>query len=118
MKRLGKEVPTGIFILAGIAFLQGFHLLLNALLAIPNSLTAAIANLIFGVYFIICGSGLVKLKSEGWILATIGLALYSLLALSSIAFGGSLAAGIIDIIIGGGLLIYLNRPGIKVIFKK
>lgn len=101
MKRIGKDVPTGIFILAGISFLQGFHLFLTALLAISASFTAAIIDLILGAYFIICGSGLVKLKFEGWMLAAIAAAVYLLLALAKIALGGSLTAGIIDIIIGG-----------------
>ncbi|OQB20399.1 MAG: hypothetical protein BWY13_01177 [Euryarchaeota archaeon ADurb.Bin190] len=118
MKRISKDVPTGIFILAGISFLQGFHLFLTALLAISTSFTAAIIDLILGAYFIICGSGLVKLKFEGWMLAAIAAAVYLLLALAKIALGGSLTAGIIDIIIGGSLLIYLNRPEIKKIFEK
>ena len=120
MKRSGKDVPTGIFILAGIAFIQGFYHVLLALIAIFHSPMTAIVHLIIGSLLVICGSGLIKLQFQGWLLANIGSAIYLLQALARIALGGNtpevMTAGIIDVIIAGGLLIYLNRPTIKNIF--
>ena len=116
MKRSGKDVPTGIFILAGIAFIQGFYYILTALIAIFHSLTTSFACLIIGSLFILCGSGLIKLQYPGWILANIISAVYLLLALARTTLGGNMTAGIIDVIIAVTLLIYLNRPAIKKIF--
>ena len=122
MKRSGKDVPTGIFILAAIAFLQGFNYVLLAIIAIFHSPMTAIVRLIVGALLILCGSGLIKHQFQGWLLANIGSAIYLLQALARIALGGNtpevLTAGIIDVIIAGALLIYLNRPTIKTIFEK
>lgn len=125
MKKI-RGVPTGIFILAAILFLQGFNYMLAALLAVFYSIPTAIVDLIIGTFFIICASKLIRLQYQGWQLATIASVLYLLLALARIGFGGNLnaeltdaiVAGIIDAIIASILLIYLTRPKIKNIFRQ
>ena len=116
MKTPGKDVPTGIFILAAIAFMQGFYHIIMAIIVALQSPIAAIVQLAVGAFLILCGSGLIKLQQQGWLLANIAAAFYLLFALARIALGGNIAAGAIDIIIAGAILIYLNRPAIKRIF--
>ena len=118
MKRSGKDVPTGVFILAGLSFLKGFHYIIFGLIAIMHSFMTTIISLIMGSLLIVCGSWLISLQSRGWMLATIGSILYLLYALAKISLSGSLAAGLIEAIIAVIILYYLNRTDTKQAFRR
>jgi hypothetical protein len=125
MKLSKKDVPTGVFILSGIFFIQGFYRIgffllegFHFLISGQISPISAIIDLILGSVLIICGSWLISLKPNGRMLAMIISILYLLFAIARVSRGGSLAAGAIDGIIAAIILIYLNMPEIKKIFNQ
>ncbi len=117
MKKPGRDVPTGVFILAGLFFLRGFHGVIFGLLAILESLSTAAIMLALGALFILCGSWLISLQPRGWKLATAGSAVYLLLVLASISLGGT-SAGLWYAVIAGIILVYLNMPATKRVFGR
>jgi len=121
MKKIA-DVPTGIFIMAAILFLQGFNYLLSAALGVFHSVPLAIVNLIIGAFSIVCASKLIRLQHQGWQLAIIASVLYLILALAriglSITSNNGINDSILDAIIAAIILIYLNRPSIKGIFRR
>ncbi len=118
MKRSGRDVPTGVFVLAGLAFLSGFVYILFGLIAIMRFPTTATTSFIVASLLIICGSWLISLQPRGWMLATVISGLYLLLALANISLSGNLAAGLIDAIIAAIILVYLNIPATKRVFGR
>jgi len=113
MKRSGRDVPTGVFIIAGLFFIRGFYSLFGVLMTImgfilllnregfaedTTYLSALVLNVsihaVIGGLFILCGSWLISLQPRGWKLATAGSAVYLLLVLANIALSGSLSSGL------------------------
>ncbi|HII07545.1 MAG TPA: hypothetical protein HA349_09605 [Methanotrichaceae archaeon] len=136
MKRSGKDVPTGVFILAGLAFMRGFYSLLGVLIRIIGLILflfregfkadiiyiiALVLDLSFyaamGGLFILCGSWLISLQPRGWMLATVGSGLYLLLALANISLNGSSYGRLTYVVIAAIILVYLNIPATKRVFE-
>ena len=135
MKKPGRDVPTGVFILAGLFFLRGFHsLIFGALMVIMSfvifllrggseaamaGITALVLDVsiyaVMGALFVLCGSWLISLNPRGWKLATAGSAVYLLLVLANIYLGGT-SAGLWHAVIAGIILVYLNIPATKRVF--
>ncbi len=135
MKKTGRDVPTGVFILAGLFFLSGFHgVIFGVLISIMSFMiylfrggfeadTAYIIalvldvsiNAVVGGLYILCGSWLISLQPRGWKLAAAGSAVYLLLVLASISLGGS-SAGLWHAVLAGTILVYLNIPATKRVF--
>nr|HPJ83928.1 hypothetical protein [Methanothrix sp.] len=124
MKRSGRDVPTGVFILAGLFFLRGFHSLLIVLFGIIVFVIALLREgfeadmayitelvlevsiyAVMGGLFVLCGSWLISLQPRGWKLATAGSAVYLVLVLANIYLGGS-SAGLWHAVIAGIILVY------------
>ncbi len=137
MKKPGRDVPTGVFILAGLFFLRGFYsLIFGVLISIMGLIislfregfeadmayiTALVLyvsiNAVMGGIFVLCGSWLISLQPRGWKLATAGSAVYLLLVLANIYLGGS-SAGLWHVVIAGIILVYLNMPATKRVFGR
>ncbi len=117
MKRSGKDVPTGVFILAGLFFLTGFYNIMSGLITIMYSPVTTIIYFIIGGLLVICGSWLISLQHRGWLLATIISALYTLLEVAQISLKGSIIAGSIYAIIGVIVLFYLYMMHTKQTFR-
>jgi len=139
IKKSGRDVPTGVFILAGLLFLRGFQsvifgvifgtigfiitLLRGGFEADTAYIIALVLNVsidaVMGGLFILCGSWLISLQPRGWKLATAGSAVYLLLVLANILLSGSLSAEFIaDAIIPLIILSYLNTPATKQVFGR
>jgi len=138
MKRSGRDVPTGVSILAGLFLLIGscivlFSVLINIIAFsialfggfqenmgyfIMIVLSASFYAVMGGLFFL-CGSWLSSLQLRGWMLATVGSGLYILLALANISFSGSLSWGLLwHAIIAAIILVYLNIPATKRAFGR
>jgi len=137
MKKPGRDVPTGVFILAGLFFLRGFYsLIFGVLISIVGLIvtlfkeglkadmayiTALVLEVsiyaVMGGLFVLCGSWLISLQPRGWKLATAGSAVYLVLVLANIYLGGS-SAGLWHAIISGIILVYLNLPATKRVFGR
>lgn len=124
--------PTGVTVLAILAFIGGCITLMGGLLlslmggaigAMGGPVFAAIgafAGIIFlvlGALYFVVGFGLWTLKSWAWmlavILAGIGLALNLLQALS-----GEIVGGTFGLIVNGVVLWYMTRPHVKAAFGR
>ena len=137
MKKPGRDVPTGVFILAGLFFLRGFYsLIFGVLISIMGLIislfrdglgadmayiTALVLDVsiyaVMGGLFVLCGSWLISLQPRGWKLATAGSAVYLLLVLANIYLGGS-SVGLWHAVIAGIILVYLNVPATKRVFGR
>jgi len=137
MKRSGRDVPTGVFIIAGLFFLRGFYSLFGVLITImgfivslfrggfeadTTYLTALVLDVsiyaVIGGLFIFCGSWLISLQPRGWKLATAGSAVYLLLVLANFTLSGSLSSGLSGAVIAAIILVYLNIPATKRVFGR
>ena len=137
MKRKGKDVPTGVTILAGLFLLIGscivlFSVVFNIIFAIlavferPEEYMGFLIGFILafsfyavlGSLFFLCGSWLISLRPRGWILATVGSGLYILLELVNIYLSGSSSGGLLRAIIAAIILVYLNIPATKRAFGR
>ena len=112
MKITTRDVPTGVFILAGLFILGGILYTIIGLFSIN------IFSIAFGILMIFCGSELSTLKQRGWILAVICSILYLLNGLPKIKPGQNLAFELIDPVISVIILLYLNKPDIKKAFNR
>ena len=137
MKKPGRDVPTGVFILAGLFFLRGFqsiifgvifgiigviiYLLRGGFEADTAYIIALVLNVsidaVMGGLFVLCGSWLISLQPRGWKLAAAGSTVYLLLVLANIYIGGS-SVGLWHAVIAGIILVYLNMPATKRVFGR
>lgn len=124
--------PTGVTILAILAFIAACFMLLGGLLltvagtvigAMANPLFAALGAfggiliIILGALYALVGYGLWTLKSWAWILtvvlAGLGFA-FNLLQL----LAGDIAGGLVGFIVNGVVLWYMMQPQVKTAFGR
>jgi|GEM_PF-717882 len=131
LKRPGKDVPTGIFILAAIIFIRAFLALFSVVLGIfvfigmfifegfqgvePVDIILFLSSFLLLLVFIslsiLCGSWLVTLQPRGWILVTIVVSY--LLLLELIELYQSASPDAFDAVIYIILLLYLNKKSTR-----
>jgi hypothetical protein len=118
--------PTGITILAILAGIAGFFALLGGFViffagAVVFGGLGAIFGLAFLAYaglIIAFAYGAWTLKPWAWPLGVAGAAFGIILAVLQIIGGSGIATQIIGIAVDGGILYYLNQPGIKSLFGR
>ena len=118
--------PTGITILAILAAIGGVFALFGGLIIFVGGTVifgglGAILGLAFLAYaglIIAFAYGAWTLQPWAWPLGVAGAAFGIILAVLNIIGGSSIVSQIISIVIDGGILYYLNQPGIKAVFGR
>ncbi len=118
--------PTGITILAVLAAIGGVFALLGGLaIFVAGTVVFGGLGAILGIAFL-AYAGLIiafaygawTLKPWAWPLGVAGAAFGIVLAILNVIGGSSIVSQIISIAIDGGILYYLNQPGIKAVFGR
>ncbi len=118
--------PTGITILAVLAAIGGVFALFGGFIifiggtAIFGGLGAilGLAFLAYAGLIIAFAYGAWTLKPWAWPLGVAGAAFGIVLAVLNIIGGSSIVSQIISIAIDGGIIYYLNQPGIRAVFGR
>lgn len=118
--------PTGITILAVLAAIGGVFALFGGLVIFTAGTVifgglGAILGLAFLAYaglILAFAYGAWTLQPWAWPLGVAGAAFGIVLAVLNIIGGSSIVSQIISIAVDGGILYYLNQPGIKSIFGR
>jgi uncharacterized membrane protein (DUF2068 family) len=115
--------PTGVTILAILAFLNGLLAILGAItvmyLGIGTGLgIIGIFILALGILSIIYGWGLWTLKSWAWILAIIGSVLGLIANIAAAVSSGDYSSNLLSAIINAIIVWYLFRPEVKAAFGR
>jgi hypothetical protein len=119
--------PTGVTILAVLAFIGGILGLLGSLAivlggAVVSTVVAGaggilvllgLATLALSIVELALGYGFWALRTWAWQLGYILMALNVILALVTTIFGGSFISLIIDVVIAGIIAYYLNLPEVR-----
>jgi hypothetical protein len=122
----GAARPTGITILAVLAAIAGvFALFAGLVIFIGGTVIFGGLGAILGLAFL-AYAGLIiafawgawTLQPWAWPLGVAGAAFGIVLAVLNILGGSSIVSQIISIAIDGGILYYLNQPGIKAVFGR
>jgi hypothetical protein len=122
----GAVRPTGITILAVLAAIGGVFALFGGLVIFVGGTVifgglGAILGLAFLAYaglILAFAYGAWTLQPWAWPLGVAGAAFGIVLAVLNIIGGSSIVSQIISIVIDGGILYYLNQPGIKALFGR
>lgn len=120
-----RQRPTGVTVLAILAFIGGILLIIAGLGSFSLSATLGgffgalgVILLITGVLELVLGYGFWTLKPWAW---TLGMALEVIgiiEALIYIAKGVSVGSQVIDILISAGIIYYLTRPHVRQVFGR
>jgi hypothetical protein len=74
---------------------------------------ATVALIVLGILYLAFGIGTFMSKSWGWTAGVLAVALYIVNNIISVIFGGSIASGVIGILIALVLIWYLFRPSVR-----
>lgn len=132
MAGAGTARPTGVTILAALAFIGGILGILGSLAIFAGSVVATavgagplgafffifgLATLALSVVDIILGYGAWTLKAWAWQLGYILMALNVIVGLLTLLSGGSLFSFLITVVIAGVIAYYLDTPDVRRAFS-